>query len=248
MTSLEESSRCDNVLLEWSLALVLSQVLGTRVLPIFVGPMREDGRMDNLFAAAPPPRGRSERSEHQDRDDRDVFDRVPDVVVRSVVDRLCKFCGEAGLEIPSDARSRTARQVVQEMKTFLGVPLWDHTNLGRTDSGGLDALWHPWSSLSTVVPVLHNAVVRAAAGSARAPASAAACPVEGLAELLADCKVSNKLPAALAWCEEQGAASVDDIIDAELQPEFLAALHPLKKIPEVKLMKKLKVAPSSSNR
>ena len=58
MTVLAEGSPCDNVVLEWTLAVELTARFGTPVYPVLIGPRTTgaDGTttMQNLFAARPP--------------------------------------------------------------------------------------------------------------------------------------------------------------------------------------------------
>ena len=89
MTTLTEASACDNVLLEWSLAVELEKRNGLSVLPVLSGPLEPqlDGstRMQNLFAARPPKLRDDGRGDALDAvglpvpDARSVFDRVPKV-------------------------------------------------------------------------------------------------------------------------------------------------------------------------
>ena len=52
--------------------------------------------------------------------------------------------------------------------------------------------------------------------------------------------VKEKLRQAAAFCQSEGAHSVEDIRDFELVDEFLEALEPLRRIPKAKLIDQLK--------
>ena len=48
--------------------------------------------------------------------------------------------------------------------------------------------------------------------------------VAGLAALLADARLEGELGRASSWCSEMGIESLDDLFDAEMEAELLAAL------------------------
>ena len=119
MTTLTEDSVCDNVLL--SGACHRAAAITREVMPLFVGTINDDGKMSNLFLDRPP------------RTDDGV--PVPDDLTSS---RVCptlsssrssgveKFARETGLRLSAEAQTRTARQVVNELRQgFNGVPVWD---------------------------------------------------------------------------------------------------------------------------
>lgn len=74
-----------------------------------------------------------------------------------------------------------------------------------------------------------------------APAGSVSCPVEGLAELMKECHLEEKIDVATSWCERYGAQHVRDIAECELVEDFLETLQ-LKKIPERKVRKALSMA------
>jgi len=71
-----------------------------------------------------------------------------------------------------------------------------------------------------------------------ADAGGAGRQVEGLAELLKECYIEEKIALATSWCARYGAQHVRDIAECELVEDFLEALQ-LKTIPELKLRKAL---------
>lgn len=50
------------------------------------------------------------------------------------------------------------------------------------------------------------------------------CAIDGLAELLAGCKLLEKLEAAVAWCEAKGVDSMEELKEVEMEKELVTAL------------------------
>ena len=172
MTALTPSSPCDNVLLEWTLALELHKRLGIKVVPLLIGPMVEaaDGTgrvMRDLFAERPPrlrPDGRGNELDVDGvpvPDDRPVLSRVPDVLVKSVCDRVDEFLRSQGHEPCTQHRS--AQQVVHQLSLFLGVQMWAlQTSHGK---GGVLALHEQWGCVERVADQVYKTVVAARSGT-----------------------------------------------------------------------------------
>ena len=68
---------------------------------------------------------------------------------------------------------------------------------------------------------------------------------EKLVALLAHCKLGDRLPAALAWCDEKGVDDVVDIVEVGAEAAFAEALQ-LKEIKQKLLLKRLEELASSS--
>uniref|UniRef100_A0A7S4BYV9 C-terminal of Roc (COR) domain-containing protein n=1 Tax=Chrysotila carterae TaxID=13221 RepID=A0A7S4BYV9_CHRCT len=169
MVFLDANSPVDNVLLEWSLALHLHEQYGLRVIPILQGPREQlpDGaagwRITDLFATRPPKLRADLKGYEVNKkgvpiaDDRSIFNRVPNVQVRSINERLDEFCSRYNLRLVPN--HRTPHQVVHEVTHFLGLLLWQlqsntsapHTS--RTASGA-----ECWGMYSTVANKILKAV------------------------------------------------------------------------------------------
>ena len=119
---------------------------------------------------------------------------MPDIVVPSVVTRLEAFFRSRGEALSAEGRTRTAQQVVKAMCQQLGVAVWD---LATSHGGsGVDQLWRQWGACEHVAAKVHAAVVSAAP----AEGSTATGEVAGLAELLDQCELHDKLGDAQARC------------------------------------------------
>ena len=75
-------------------------------------------------------------------------------------------------------------------------------------------------------------------GSSSSKSGGEAEKVAGLRALLKKAKLEGKLGVAEAWCDEQGAESVSDIKEYEMEEAFIGALG-LKEVPAKKLRKAL---------
>jgi hypothetical protein len=158
MTTLTEASACDNVLLEWSLAVELEKRNGLSVLPVLSGPveLQADGTrtMQNLFAARPPKLRADGRGTVFDADGqpvpdaRAVFERVPKVVVKAVGERMDEFFARNGQ--PKCAEYLTAHAVVQKMSLFLGVPMWELSASHGGDGGAPLARYAKFGSMEVL--------------------------------------------------------------------------------------------------
>jgi len=99
------------------------------------------------------------------------------------------------------------RTLMMKHTAHLGPMGGSSTNLNSSAGGGLSAV--------------------------RAAGAASTCKIGGLAELLENCKILDKLDVALQWCEEQGVDSIEEVreVGAEACDEFVAALglKPIKK-------------------
>ena len=138
MMFLKEDSPCDNVLLEWSLALLLVERTGLKVHPIIIGLRMQntDGVTvhENLFTATPPRVTRSgdidwDADFNEILDPRLILERPADVHVASVhlkLERMWQhlFPNEA---LPEIAQTFTARSVTQQICKFLGSLTWELT-------------------------------------------------------------------------------------------------------------------------
>jgi hypothetical protein len=132
MTILTPSSPINDgyLLLEWTFAL-LQHEHGAHIMPVFVGCTDADGRADptrDLFAARPPKASADGRGNALDEasggrpipDGRDVFSRVPNVVVASVADSLERFYDKHNLVPPTEIRTLTAWEVVARISRIRG--------------------------------------------------------------------------------------------------------------------------------
>ena len=214
MASLTVDSPCDNVVLEWSFALELSKQRNTKVYPLFIGDVAEDGSVGDLFSSG-------------------ALERVADVCVRSVQEVLLKQMGELRISPSAEARTRTANQVVGAITRMLGLPVDQHA---VAHSGtGVESLWRRWG--------LHEAIaeqVRKVHAEAATVGATVACEVEGLAALLASADCAEELPAATRWCVENGVRSVDYLVrgGAEACADLVASLT-LKRVPKSVLEQEL---------
>jgi hypothetical protein len=214
MARLTADSPCDNVVLEWSFALELSKQRNTKVYPLFIGEVAEDGSVGALFSSG-------------------ALERVADVCVDSVQEVLLKQMGELRIPPSAEARTRTAKQVVGAITRMLGLPVDQHA---VAHSGtGVEGLWRRWG--------LHEAIaeqVRKVHAEAATVGATAACEVEGLAALLASADCAEELPAATRWCVENGVRSVDYLVrgGAELCADLVASLT-LKRAPKSVLEQEL---------
>jgi len=93
------------------------------------------------------------------------------------------------------------------------------------------------SEAAASVPATSTLINPTCGGSAPTTDAAIVGNIQGLAQLLEECKMDCKLQVAVAWCEEEGVESIDDILEFDLVPGFLAALQPLKHVPELRLCK-----------
>ena len=59
--------------------------------------------------------------------------------------------------------------------------------------------------------------------------------VVGLVELLQDMNLQNSLTVATAWCDQNGAESIEDVVEHDMIEDFVGALE-LKPIPTKKLI------------
>ena len=160
----------DYLLLEWTMA-VLLQELGVRVLPVFIG----TDRAADLFASRPPRARADGNGDALDEvtgkpvpDTRSVFDRLPDVVVGAVAQRLEDFFGKfAGVPIPSAVRTLTVRQVVLKLKGFGGVQLWSVETSHGGKRTAIGKLAHHWGKEEAVAELVEKALEKAPKCSVR---------------------------------------------------------------------------------
>jgi hypothetical protein len=193
MTILTDSSACDNVLLEWSLALELSDRFGTKILPLLLGSQLSDDEgntsMTDFFAEKPPQLRQDGRSEELDEmglpvaDKRSLLERVPNVVVASVYERLDEFFAKKGQ--PSCAKRRSASKVVAELTCFKGIQVWDikASHGGSTPIGAL-AQYERWGRAETLAVKVRDVVlacVEGTSGSEGAGARSASAVAGGAA-------------------------------------------------------------------
>ena len=197
MARLQPGSPVDNVLLEWSYALELHAQRGVKVFPLFVGTLRDDGTMDDLFAQAP-------------------LEKVADVVVDEVARQLEAHMGRSGM---AASRRRTAREVVRGLTSMLGCPVWDHT---KGHGGGAESapLWRDMGVHETVADKVRE-VLASVESTERSLAA-----IEGLAELLKAAACDEYLGAATGWCRSNGATTAHALLrcDAKLHSTFVEHL------------------------
>lgn len=62
--------------------------------------------------------------------------------------------------------------------------------------------------------------------------------VDGLVELLAECRLSEQAPAAATWCQEQGTDSIEELVELGFGEEFVDALA-MKPVQRARLKKRL---------
>ena len=187
MTTLTASSPCDNVLLEWSLALELSDRSGAAILPLLIGSevLDDEGlaTMTNLFTDTPPKLRADGRGDDFDlqglpvADERNAIQRVPNVIVASVYDRLDEFFQKQGQ--PVCAKRRSASEVVEELSRFLGIQVWAI----KTSHGGSGALarYETWGRTEALANKIKEAVSARIADTQKAsqPASSGARAKKG---------------------------------------------------------------------
>jgi hypothetical protein len=225
MTSLSATSPVDNVLLEWSLAVELHTTRGVPVLPILVGTQRTNGSMSCLFADKPP---MTAADGSEVADSRAVFERVPDVIVASVVARLDDFFASRGEALSAAGRTRSAADVVTAITKLLGVTTWD---LAQAHGGGdVDGLWKQWGLREAIAAKIRDAVAATDAPPEKS--------VERLAELLERCEIGERLADALAWCDEQRVKRASEIAEFGLVNELIQRLQ-LKGVDVMKLRRGL---------
>jgi hypothetical protein len=165
MTALTVDSACDNVLLEWSLAVELHERFGTKVLPLLIGSQTtgEHGasKMENFFAYKPPKlRADGWGDEVDDKglpvpDERGVIERVADVKVAAVHSRLDEFF--ASQKMSPCTKKFTAREVVKQLMLFLGIPVWEI----KASHGGSGALaqYQRWGRMETLATKIKDVVM-----------------------------------------------------------------------------------------
>ena len=114
---------------------VLLLELGVRVFPIFIGESSDE----NLFDSRPPrasadgQRDATDASGTPVSDPRSVFERMPKMVVASVVQRLDAFFSKySQTATPAAVRALTVHDVVAKLKSCDGAQLW---NLSTSHAG-----------------------------------------------------------------------------------------------------------------
>ena len=104
-----------------------------------------------------------------------------------------------------------------------------------------------------VLPPAGNSVNEGAATSSveQATSGSSLSTIEGLETLLSSLKLEEKLPAATKWCQDEGAESVEDLMEEDYADQLAKALQ-LPQIKSTRLIKAIKswkssqaVAPSS---
>ena len=221
MTSLQANSAIDNVLLEWSLAVEMHKTRGVPVLPILVGTAGVDGTMTNLFTDCPPALAADGHTEVPDG--RPVFERVPDVVVTSVITRLDEFLKTKGDTLSAEGRTRTAAQVVTAITKLLGVTAWELA--AAHGGGGIDGLWKQWGLREAVARRVLEKVTEVMPAAEDIDIASHHNKVDGLAELLESCEIGDRLADALAWCHEQGVNRTREITELSMVSAFVESLQ-----------------------
>lgn len=89
------------------------------------------------------------------------------------------------------------------------------------------------------IVVLDRTVRHWMSGQTEERVPAVCAVVEGLTEMLRFSTLQDKHQLATAWCAENGAVCVDDIREYHFIEDFVSALRPMLKIPEMKLRKYL---------
>jgi hypothetical protein len=164
MTALTVDSACDNVLLEWSLAVELHERFGTKVLPLLIGSQTTDehgaSKMENFFVYKPPKLQADGWGDEVDgkglpvSDERGIIERVADVKVAAVHSRLDEFF--ASQKMSPCTQKRTAREVVKQLTLFLGIQVWEI----KASHGGSGALaqYQRWGRIETLATKIKDVV------------------------------------------------------------------------------------------
>jgi hypothetical protein len=191
MTTLTPISECDNVLLEWTLALELHARKGTKILPLLIGSQSTDGdgtpTMANFFAERPPKLRSDGRGNEVDMygvpvpDTRSASNRVPHVVVVSVYERLDAYFLKKGE--PVCAVRRCANDIVSQLSLFLAVLVWEIQS--SHGSNGTTAAYERWGRTEVLASEIKDVVLvqleqeRVVDGVAATAATAAATVAGG---------------------------------------------------------------------